>query len=361
MDRLGELNTSPALMPLLREVRRRLWLRQLGRGLAWSSWLVVAASVMTTAVSAALSERPGLLLMWSTAGVLYLAAALVVSARPPGTAAVAAWADRQLGGASAYTASLEFHGADRGSVDPAALEYLDSWAAAAAETSRRQLHATPSRWLPTRSLAAALVALALASLTMALPADGGAASTDGLASVVPAAPVMPTQAVTDLDRLASELAREPPTRSSAEDGVPESDSHRANAQLPGPADANRQPAAAADLSGMSPPSAGSTSSGGGEQAGAADAGDEPGQRTEGDLRLRVTRRDIRVDAEGERLASAATAGSYRDQGAGGSRPGGAPTPGAPAARLPDGSRAGSRGPLANELVNRYFAERGKQP
>ena len=110
-----------------------------------------------------------------------------------------------------------------------------------------------------------------------------------------------------------------------------------------------------------PGSSGNTSSGGGEQAGRADAGHEAGALTAGELRLRITQRDTPLDAAGRQSAGSGAAGTYQDAGASGSQAPGGPLRAAAAARLPAGSRAWVRGPAQTELVNRYFEERGRQP
>lgn len=358
MARPGGLNSRETLNRLLREVGRRLWLQRLGRSLAWSSWLVVALSMGALAWDA-LFEPPRLTLVWSAAGTLLLAAIAVAAAQRPGAASAAAWADRWLGGASAYAASLEFLGDAGDRQDPAALAHLDAWTATAAETSRQQLREMKMRWLPARSAVAAVVSLVLASLTITLSEDVGARAIDAYQSSVPADPAIAAPRTAGVDGLARELAREAQVAAAAPPGDrPAQDpSHSGPAgQEVGAVDREEDSTAGPRRSAPR-----ETSPGGGRQAGRTAAADAPGALTSGDLRLRLSRRDLDFGAAGQGRASTDTAGHYLEPDAGDRRQRDREGFAAAAARLPAATLVSVEGPAEHELVRRYFEERGRQP
>ncbi len=372
MDRLNGTACGALLAQLLGEVQRRLWLQRLGQALRIASWLVLGASI-GAAISSMLSGMPDAAILWSVAGGLYLAAVLTAGGRRPAASTAAAWADRHLGGSSAYAASLEFLAGQPPGRDRAMLAHLDAWTATAAAASRQQLRATPSHWLPARALVAAVIALALASLTIGLSAGEGA-----LRSRAPATPAgvaaLPIGTDPAVDRLARQFARNAQPARAADDGSGKSgadDQGGQDAGSRGPPQRDRGAAASqpGTMEERTEPQGMATgvrsAAGGGEQAGQVDAGDDPGGITASDLRLRVERRDLDRDAAARRSSVDNATGAYQDDGGAGSGPGSGPRDATPAAvraaRLPAGRLAGVSGPAETELVNRYFEQRGRQP
>lgn len=134
------------------------------------------------------------LALWGSAGLMLLAAAVHLAARPvaagailsaltllwasmlawagsrrPTDPACALWADRHLGGASAFTTLLDIGQAQPGSANPPAVRWLEQWARARVPDSLRLLAERPQPARLTRALFSMGVCSALAALVLALP------------------------------------------------------------------------------------------------------------------------------------------------------------------------------------------------
>jgi hypothetical protein len=367
MDQLSGTASGAVLAQLLGEVRCRLWLQSLGRALQIASWLVLGASALA-AISSVLFGSQDAAIMWSAAGGLYLAATLIAASRRPAPHTAAAWADRHLGGCSAYTASLEFLTGNAPGCNRTMLAHLDAWTANAVAASRRQLHAISSHWLPARALGAAIIMLALATLTIGLSAEEGRIR---MRMQEPSPVGFTTMSATKGaagDQLARRFARTVQTAGKEEDdsrkGGPD-DQGEQDTGLPALQQRDRDAAARRDEKieertdphGMA--SVDRSPAGEGEQAGQLDAGDEPGGITANDLHLRVARRAMVRDAAGMRSSVDNATGAYQDDSGAGSRSRVAAPPAVRAARLSAGPVAGVTGPAETELVKRYFEQRGR--
>jgi len=153
---------------LLDSVARRLWLARALATARLASWataaiLLVAAATRVIAGSATIDGlRNVLLLLWGTAMAWSLA-------RRPRPAECALWADRNLGGESAFSTWLEFRQATPRPSQATALHRLGQWSEAAAT---RSLHLLTGRRESTglgRPLATAAICAAVAVVVLQLP------------------------------------------------------------------------------------------------------------------------------------------------------------------------------------------------
>ncbi len=154
---------------LLDAVQRRLWRDRFlaaGRQALWT-----AAAVSATAIALHLLLTPVGPAAWGTVIVLMavVLGARAAAARPP-EAACALWADRHLGGASAYSTLLEQRqrGAASPALDSPALRQLERWVLEQLPQAQRQLAAQRQPARLARPLVAALVCAALAGGVLAL-------------------------------------------------------------------------------------------------------------------------------------------------------------------------------------------------
>jgi hypothetical protein len=160
---------------LLATVRRRLWGDELiaaARGAAWAS---AALALLATAVHLGAHGLP-------LAGVA-LASALpwgVLLARAgwrrPMPATCALWADRHLGGRSAFSTWLEFVPGPADATPLPAAAFLAQWTSAQVPQALRQLAETPRSPRLLRPLLAMAMCMALAALVLALPGQSPAAA-----------------------------------------------------------------------------------------------------------------------------------------------------------------------------------------
>ena len=162
---------------LLAAVRRRLWRDRFIHATRNALWIWAALLTAAAALHLALGQ-PGLARALAVAVVAWLVALAWAALRQPTPAESALFADRFLGGESAYSTWLESGVADAGVLHPPALQRLAQWTAAAAPTSRAALAAlhTPSRLA--RPLAAAGICTAVAALVTALPDSGRSPSAE---------------------------------------------------------------------------------------------------------------------------------------------------------------------------------------
>ena len=168
--------TIDPLAPLLAAVRRRLWGQRVAAAVRAASWASVAGAVFAAAAHALAGPlAPGAVAI-GVAAVWAGCLAWAASGRPDDDEC-AWWADRHLGGATAYTTWLEHHRAAPAKVDPAALRRLDAWTATQVPQSLVRLtglRGSPAR--TARPVLAMTVALALAFGALTLPAHHHAAT-----------------------------------------------------------------------------------------------------------------------------------------------------------------------------------------
>jgi len=194
---------------LLGSVARRLWLARALATARLACWataaiLLVAAAAHVIAGPASIDGlRTALLLLWGTATAWSLA-------RRPRPAECALWADRNLGGESAFSTWLEFRQAPPRPAQATTLQRLAQWSEAAAT---RSLHVLAGRREPTglgRPLATTTICAAVAVVVLQLPTAGhrsAAEPTSSPASTTPPREVSsPGGPGLDDDALAAELA-----------------------------------------------------------------------------------------------------------------------------------------------------------
>ena len=159
---------SADVQGLLNAVRRRLWRGQLVAAARLALW--GSAGLMLLAVVVHLSARQvpaGAVLMGITSlWVLLLAWA---GTRRPADAACALWADRHLGGASAFTTLLETSSGAQAAQNPQAVQWLERWAAAQVPEGLRRLAERRDAAPLSRPLLAVLVCAALTAAVLSLP------------------------------------------------------------------------------------------------------------------------------------------------------------------------------------------------
>ena len=98
----GDTDESTGVRALLGAVRRRLWLERLVAALRLALWSWAAILAIAAALHLA-SGRPGLAVAVVVATVAGLAALGWAALQRPGEAESALYADRRLGGESAYS------------------------------------------------------------------------------------------------------------------------------------------------------------------------------------------------------------------------------------------------------------------
>jgi hypothetical protein len=159
---------APPVENLLRAVRRALRREQIvdaARRAAWMSaaWMAIAVAIHLSTRTVPIDVAAGV-----TGGLWALLILAAASRRPPNPAC-ALWADRHLGGASAFGTLVDLDAHPRPDANVQALRWLEQWAttrvpvALQALAERRQ----PARLA--RSLAAMLVCAALAAVVLSLP------------------------------------------------------------------------------------------------------------------------------------------------------------------------------------------------
>lgn len=202
----GGRNGASAVRSLLGAVRRRLWLERFATALRAALWSWAAILAITAALHLALG-RPGLAAAFIAAAAVGLAALGWAALRRPGDADAALYADRRLGGESAYSTWLEAHVASGGTPDTPALRRLAQWTAASAPRSRSALEALHLPLRLSRPLAAAAICTLVAALVTALPAaDTHRDAEPARQAREPSPPTEPLSL--DDDALARELAAE---------------------------------------------------------------------------------------------------------------------------------------------------------
>ena len=294
------VSTLP-LQTLLGAVQRRLWRAQfvvaLRRAL-WGSTAVV--SLATVGQLAGLTMPVGALL--TAVGALWLLLLARAARQRPGAAACALWADRHLGGASAFTTWLETVGAPSATANKPAVAWLQQWTEQRVPESLRVLDERRAPVQLARPLLALLVGLALAALVSMLhqpaptaavqaaarpsPAASSASrQTDSVAALAPALETVPL--VSDVSKaLRAAAAREAAARGGAGQspaaGAGKPGDEQASAPAPGAtaaaADQARRGSAAAGTPAAAAPTAGAANSSGASAG--REAGDSRDQRAD---------------------------------------------------------------------------------
>jgi|GEM_PF-1440664 len=176
------LSSSP-VQPLLNAVRRRLWRERCLAALRCSLWGSAGLLLLVAAVHLTVRAVPVTALMLGLA-LLWLAALAWAAGQRPALPACALWADRELGGASAFGTLLE---QDPGSeAHPQALRWLEHWAATRVPQAMHQLAQRPesARW--SRALLSLGVCASLAALVLMLPGRTPAARPRPASAALPA-------------------------------------------------------------------------------------------------------------------------------------------------------------------------------
>lgn len=197
---------STSVRLLLAMVRRRLWRERFVVALRVALWSWAAILAFAAALHVAVSW-PDLGIAVAIAGAAGLAALGWAALRRPSEAESALYADRRLGGESAYSTWLEARtGADDAGNTPA-LRRLAQWIAAAARRSQGALEALHTPFRLARPLVAATICTVVAALVTALPiADRSSGTERARQAREPSQATEPLSL--DDDGLARELAAE---------------------------------------------------------------------------------------------------------------------------------------------------------
>jgi len=191
------MGPSP-VQSLLGAVRRRLWRGHFIAAARLALW--GCAALLLVAGAAHLVVRPvpvdDLL---ATIAALWASALAWAGLRRPAETACALWADRHLGGASAYSTLLEMRIGAQPAPHTEAVRWLEQWATASVPQARRLLagQRDPARLV--RPLFSMLVAAAIAALVLTLP---GVAPSSRPELAAPTAPVAADHATPDSAALA---------------------------------------------------------------------------------------------------------------------------------------------------------------
>ena len=155
---------------LLGAVRRRLWRGQFVAALRRALWGSAGLMLLATAVHLAARRVPAGAVLTAIAA-LWLSMLAWAGTRRPAVAACALWADRHLGGASAFSTLLETRAGAKTTRNPQAVRWLESWAAAQVPDALRRLAEQREAAHLFRPLLAMLVCAALTALVLSMPAS----------------------------------------------------------------------------------------------------------------------------------------------------------------------------------------------
>jgi hypothetical protein len=159
---------NSTLQSLLGAVRRRLWRNEFAAAAGLALW--GTAGLMLLAVAVHLAVRPvriGVVL--SATAVLWASMMARAGLRRPSDSACALWADRHLGGASAFSTLLEMSNGTQGGPHAHGLRWLEYWATARVPQSLRLLEERRDPTRLSRPLLLMLVCAAFATLVLTLP------------------------------------------------------------------------------------------------------------------------------------------------------------------------------------------------
>ena len=296
------VSTLP-LQTLLGAVQRRLWRAHFVAALRRALWASTAVVLLATVGQlAGLTMPVGALL--TAVGALWLLLLVRAARQRPGIAACALWADRHLGGASAFTTWLETVGAPSATANKPAVAWLQQWTEQRVPESLRVLNERRAPAQLTRPLLALLVGLALAAVvsrlhqpaptaavqTAARPSPAASSvsrQTDSVAALALAPALETAPLVSDISKaLRAAAAREAAARVGAGQlpaaGVGKPGDEQASAPAPGAtaaaADQARRGSAAAGTPAAAAPTAGVANSSGASAG--REAGDSRDQRAD---------------------------------------------------------------------------------
>ena len=168
---------STSVRSLLAAVRRRLWRERFVVALRVALWSWAAILASAAALHLAVSW-PGLGVAVAIAGAAGLAALGWAALRRPSEAESALYADRRLGGESAYSTWLEARAGGDDARNTPALRRLMQWSIAAAPRSHAALEALHAPLQLSRPFVAATICTVVAALVTALPAADGGTDTE---------------------------------------------------------------------------------------------------------------------------------------------------------------------------------------
>ena len=157
-----------SVQSLLGAVRRRMWRSEFVAAARLALW--GTAGLMLLAVAVHLAVRPvrvGVVL--SAIAVLWASMLVRAGLRRPSDSVSALWADRYLGGASAFSTLLEMSSDSHMVVQGQALPWLQHWSTARVPHSLRLLQERRDPARLSRPLLSMLVCAAFATLVLALP------------------------------------------------------------------------------------------------------------------------------------------------------------------------------------------------
>ncbi len=166
-------NSTPHL--LFDAVRRRLRLQRLAMALRSATW-AAAALLIIMALLQLFVMRFDVTFVLAAAVLPWLVAAGWTASRRITPAECAAWADRHLGGTSAYATWLETAGDQTPRPASPAVEYLLQWIATALPRSQAMLQALPLQLRLGKPVMALLVSAVLTAILLQLPARNAAAN-----------------------------------------------------------------------------------------------------------------------------------------------------------------------------------------
>jgi hypothetical protein len=165
---------NPTPHSLLDAVRRRLLLQRLATALRSAAWtsatILIAMALVHTFVT-----RFDVTTVLAAAALPWLVAAGWTASHRITPAECAAWADRHLGGASAYATLLETVGDQAPQPASPAIERLLQWVEAAVPRSQAILQALPLQMRLARPVMAMFVSAALTATLLQMPARHAAA------------------------------------------------------------------------------------------------------------------------------------------------------------------------------------------
>jgi hypothetical protein len=202
----GQPSRTADLRPLLAAVRRHLWAGRFVATFRQALWggsalLLLLALVHLVwqpvpagAALAAVALPWGLGLMWA-------------AARPPRRTECALWADRRLGGASAFTTLLEARAGRLPAADARAVGWLEQWAGARLPSALQRLAAERCPLRLVRPAAVAGVCAALATVVLILPGRDSTSTPSRALAASAAAAAAASDAPAESQTLVSEVAQ----------------------------------------------------------------------------------------------------------------------------------------------------------
>lgn len=156
---------------LLGAVRQRLWRGHALAAIRLSLW-GTASLLLLAALAHVAKGSISVTGLWTAILLLWGVAAARAVTQRPGSVECAAWADRHLGGESAYSTWLESRGAAGRDRDEPALQWLEQWMEAAAPRSLRLLAERREGTSLARPLATVLICAAVAAVVLEVPVSG---------------------------------------------------------------------------------------------------------------------------------------------------------------------------------------------